>query len=513
MPKLRIDNREVEVEAGSTILDAAAKLGIEIPALCFRAGHGASTSCMACVVRVNGSERLVPSCATAVADGMSVESESAEVREARRTAIELLLSDHTGDCAAPCETACPAHLEIPRMLRQIAAGRLCEAVETARRRIPLPATLGRICPAPCEKACRRAGHDAAVSICLLKRFAADADFESADGPRLPACAPPTGKEVAIVGAGAAGLSAAFFLLLRGHACTLFDSGDKPGGKLRSCVSRERLPEAVLDAEIDAIRRMGADFHLRNRVERAALAELRGQFGAVLVAAGDAKDDPAGPATGLQVDRRTLATAAEGIFAAGDAANPAGMAVRAVADARAAAESIDQYLKGEPVTGLRRPFSVHAGKLDEAEMAALLDGASREGRIEPADAARGFSAEEAAREARRCLRCDCRKADDCRLREFAERCGARPGRFRGERRKLLLDASHASVVYEPGKCISCGLCVRIAAAAGEPLGLAFVGRGFPVRVAVPFGGTLAEALTKCADECVRACPTGALAYKD
>ena len=129
MPNLRIDNRPVEVPPGATLLDAARRLGIEIPALCFLEGCTPSTSCMVCVVKVRnggaaGDGRLVPSCAARAEDGMQVESETPEVHEARRTALELLLSDHPGDCIAPCQSTCPAHLNIPLMLRQTAGGDL-----------------------------------------------------------------------------------------------------------------------------------------------------------------------------------------------------------------------------------------------------------------------------------------------------------------------------------------------------------------------------------------------------
>ena len=122
MPKLTIDGRTIEVEAGTTILQAARRLGIEIPTLCYADGREPLTSCFVCVVKVQGRENLVPACATVVEDGMVVEASSEEVREARRVALELLLSDHLGDCVAPCQAACPAGMNIPLMLRQIARG-------------------------------------------------------------------------------------------------------------------------------------------------------------------------------------------------------------------------------------------------------------------------------------------------------------------------------------------------------------------------------------------------------
>ena len=178
MPKLTIDQREVEVPPGATILDAARKLGIDIPALCFLEGCEPSTSCLCCLVKVNGNGRLVPSCATLAEEGAKVESETPDIRSTRRKSLELLLSDHLGDCVAPCYLACPAEMDIPQMLRQISSGDMRGAIATVKSDIALPAVLGRICPAPCEKICRRRDLDAAVAICLLKRYVV-ADLHSA----------------------------------------------------------------------------------------------------------------------------------------------------------------------------------------------------------------------------------------------------------------------------------------------------------------------------------------------
>jgi NADH dehydrogenase/NADH:ubiquinone oxidoreductase subunit G len=127
----------------------------------------------------------------------------------------------------------------------------------------------------------------------------------------------------------------------------------------------------------------------------------------------------------------------------------------------------------------------------------------EGRLPAADAAG---------EARRCMTCGCRKADCCLIRSLATEYQADVNRFTGQRRRFAQDLSHPEIVYEPGKCISCDACVRIAAAAGEELGLTMVGRGFDVRVAVPFDRPLSEGLRKAAARCAAACPTGALALR-
>ena len=518
MPKITIDGREVEMDAGATILDAAEKLGIEIPTMCFLRGHEATTSCMVCVVKVVGANGLVPACGTPVRDGMQIENDCEEVREARKAALDLLLSDHVGDCMGPCTMGCPAHMDIPLMIRQIAAGKMTEAVATVKRDIALPAILGRICPAPCENVCRRAQHDQAVSICLLKRYVADVDLNM-DEPYCPRCAEPKGKRVAIIGAGPAGLAAAYYLQRDGFECVVVDDHDEPGGMLRYGLSEAELPRDVLAAEIAQIEKLGVRFRLGIRVGVAiSMEDVRNQFDAVFIAAGGLKP---GEAEALQmeagekitVDAATYATPVAGVFAGGDAVRRRRMAVRAVADGKEAARAIAQYLTGQEVTGPARPFNSRMGKLVEGEMDVFLQSASSETRQEPFGAATALNDEEARTESLRCLRCDCRKPNACQLRQYAQTFGAKQTRYKSDRRPFVQLTQHPDVIYEPGKCIDCGICIQTAAQAGERLGLTFVGRGFDVRVAVPFEATLAEGLREAAGQCVAACPTGALAFKD
>jgi len=517
MPKIVIDNREVEVEDGATVLDAAKKLGIKIPTMCFLKGYKAFTSCMVCVVKIAGSNGLAPACGTVAEDGMRVENDCDEVRRARAAALELLLSDHAGDCMGPCQVGCPAKMNIPLMIRQIAAGSLEDAIVTVKKDIALPAILGRICPGPCEKVCRRTGHDEAVSICLLKRYVADADLESGS-PYMPVCAAGKNKTVAIVGAGPAGLAAGYYLLQGGFACTIFDEHEKPGGMLRYGVSRDELSEDVLDKEIELILKLGAKFKGGVKIGGdVSMKQLRRDFDAVFVAtgaAGIAEAEGFGlekGKIGVKVKAGTYETNMRGVFAGGDIVRKRKLGVRAVADGKEAAVAIGQFLSGENVTGPVKVFNTRIGRLDEDEIKAFADCANDAGRVKVQGRA-GLSDEQASAEAERCMHCDCRKADNCRLRQYAQEYGARAGRYKGRRRKFIQQLQHPDVIYESGKCISCGLCVQIACAAGERLGLTFVGRGFDVRVAAPFDNSIAEGLAGTAVKCVEACPTGALAFK-
>jgi len=518
MPKIAIDGREVEVDAGATILDAAEKLGIPVPTMCHLREHEATTSCMVCVVKVAGASSLVPACGTLVCDGMQVENDCDEVFEARKAALELLLSDHVGDCMGPCQMGCPAHMNIPRMIRQIAEGRLRDALVTVKRDIALPAVLGRICPAPCERVCRRKQQDEAVSICLLKRHVADVDLES-DEPYTPEVASKRGKRVAIIGAGPAGLAAAYYLQQDGFDCTIFDDHDEPGGMLRYGVPEERLPRAVLAAEVEQIRKLGVEFKLRTRVRfSASMDGFRKQFDAMFIGIGELKPEDAvdlGVNTspdGIKADPRTGATDVPGVFAGGDVVRKRRLAVRAAADGKEAATSIRQYLLGEEMIGVTRPFNSRMGKLDNGEIATFLQLAAADARRTPSGEAGAFLDEEAQTESLRCLHCDCREPDNCLLRRYSRLYDAKQSRYKGERRAFVQQTQHPEVIYEPGKCIDCGICIQVASWAGEKLGLTFVGRGFDVRVAVPFDESLAEGLRVAAAQCVRACPTGALAFK-
>lgn len=520
MMVLHIDGRDARVPHGATLLDAARSVGVAIPTMCHRDGCRPGTSCMVCVVRVEGLRRLVPACAYPARDGMVVHTGTDEVTLARRTAVELLLGEHVGDCEGPCRRGCPAAMNIPLMLRQIAAGNNREALITVRRKIALPAVLGWVCPAPCERNCRRRSVDEPVAICLSKRFAGEAR-KAGDLEWGLDVAPATGKRVAIVGGGPAGLACAVYLRLRGHAVRVYESGAAAGGQLRMAIPESRLPRAVLDADIEAIRRTGVEFQCNTRVGvDVALAALREQFDAVVLATGGMEGDRAmdcgveRTARGIKVQAGTFQTAEAGLFAIGGAISPLKMAVRACADGRAAAWCCHLYLTGVPVAGELERFDSMIGQVTESELRELLRGANEAGRVELAGGVSGgLGAEEAVREAKRCMRCDCRKSDECELRRMAEKFGAHGKRFRPESRApLTITDDHPEVVYEPGKCTRCGLCVRLTEKAGCDNALTFAGRGSATVVCPPVGVAFREVLGDSAALVVEACPTGALSWK-
>jgi len=285
MVRLTIDGRETQVEDGKTILDAARGLGIRIPTLCHVENFPPSASCFLCAVQVQGRENLSPSCAIPAADGMVIFTDSDEVRASRKMALELLLSDHVGDCIGPCRTGCPARFDIPGFLTQLSAGDIKRSGEIASDFLTLPAALGRICPRLCEERCHRCDKGESLSIGSLHRFAADRDMAS-EARYIPRKDKESGKRVAIVGAGPAGLTAAYHLLRRGHAATIFDAHPDPGGMLRYGIPEFRLPRQVLDQEIDVIRILGGEFRMRRRLgSDFSLDDLRRDFDAVFLGLG------------------------------------------------------------------------------------------------------------------------------------------------------------------------------------------------------------------------------------
>ena len=248
MISLKIDNKEIEVPAGTTVLEAATLSGISIPSMCFLKGHSNHPACMVCLVKDNRNGALVPSCALVATNGMDLNASDPDVLEARRKSLELLMSDHVGDCEAPCSLACPANMEIPLMNRLIGEGRFTDALNVVKDDIALPYILGYICPAPCEKACRRKQIDEPVSICVLKRFSASAGSDNkalAASRKLNLISPEPAGKIAIIGSGPAGLAAAYYLQIYGHSCTLFDKASEPGGTLRSDIPDEELPKSIL----------------------------------------------------------------------------------------------------------------------------------------------------------------------------------------------------------------------------------------------------------------------------
>lgn len=282
--KVIINGIPLEGEKGETILQIAKRGGIEIPTLCESELVKNYGACGLCVVEAKGMPKLMRACSTMASDGMDIDTNSPRVKASRKLALEFLLSDHDGDCKGPCTLNCPANTDVQGYLKAIAEGDDAEAVRILREKLPLPASIGRVCPHPCEKACRRQYVEEPISIAKLKYFAADRALKDDNAPIIKA--EPTGKNIAVVGGGPGGLTAAYFLALKGHSVTIYEAMPKAGGMLRYGIPEYRLPKAVLDKEIAHIQKTGVEIRTNVKIGKdVSFKELRDNNDAVIVAIG------------------------------------------------------------------------------------------------------------------------------------------------------------------------------------------------------------------------------------
>ena len=284
MLNLTINGKNITVEEGTTILQAAKDNGIYIPTLCYDDAVKVYGACGLCVVEAEGIPKLLRSCSAKCSEGMVVNTESKRVVQSRKIAMELLMSAHDGDCVAPCQLNCPARTDCQGYVGLIANGEYEAALKLIKNKVSLPASIGRVCPHPCETACRRGKVDEAINIAQLKAFAADMDSNS--DSYLPEKDAPTGKKIAIIGGGPAGLTAAYRLAISGHEVTVYDMMEKMGGMLRYGIPQYRLPKEVLDKEIAIIEKLGVK--MINGVKLGkdfTIASLKAQNDAVIVAVG------------------------------------------------------------------------------------------------------------------------------------------------------------------------------------------------------------------------------------
>ena len=165
----------------------------------------------------------------------------------------MYLSDHNAYCEAPCSHACPTHIDIPAYMEALASGDASGAASIVRDELPFPGILGRVCPRYCEPVCRRGDVDEPIAICALHRAAAD-HSGTALVPGVP-----TGRRVAVIGAGPAGLTAAWFLTQGGHEVTIYDANEEPGGSLRYSIPEFRLPGKVVEKELEPLWDAGVRF--------------------------------------------------------------------------------------------------------------------------------------------------------------------------------------------------------------------------------------------------------------
>ncbi len=192
-----------------------------------------------------------------VACGACVEACPKDIISLTSATMRITSEYTTQECTAPCQLACPTGIDIPGYIHEVLNGNYEEGIRIIKEKCPLPLICGRICPAPCELACRRNLVDDAVGINSLKRFLADYEMTTGKHVNPYKCAD-SGHKTAVIGGGAEGLTVAYYLARLGHRPTIFEAKPELGGILRYVISEDRIQKNVLDHEIEGILEMGVE---------------------------------------------------------------------------------------------------------------------------------------------------------------------------------------------------------------------------------------------------------------
>jgi NADPH-dependent glutamate synthase beta subunit-like oxidoreductase/formate hydrogenlyase subunit 6/NADH:ubiquinone oxidoreductase subunit I/ferredoxin len=289
---IEIDGRTLSAKDGQTILEVCRDNGIEVPTLCYEPKLPGFGACRMCVVEVDGEDVPPISCSRSAEPEMVVRTQTPRLREIRKTNLELIFSDHNAYCLPPCQNKCPSHIDIPGFLKANTEGDFVESARIFKRTIPFPSVLGRVCPAPCEEHCRRDEVEEAIAIRDSHRYAGDQVLKAqTQGMKAPVpfeLQPPSGKQVAVIGSGPSGMSAAYYLAIAGHAVTVFERDPAAGGMLRYGIPQYRLPKVeVLEAEYQSTWDLGVKLVTNAALGRDfTIDDLQNQgFDAVCVAIG------------------------------------------------------------------------------------------------------------------------------------------------------------------------------------------------------------------------------------
>jgi len=288
MYKVTFDGKEVQAKPGEVLIEVARRNGVFIPSLCYLKGVPPVNPCGLCVVEIEG-EGIRRACEYKVYKNLVVHLNTPAVKARRKEILESLVKNHYGDCKAPCHIPCPGGLNIQGYIGFIAKGDFKAALALIKEKLPFPAIVGRVCPRFCESVCRRVLVDEPVAINNLKRFVADYCLKHGEIPAERK--PDKPQRVAIIGAGPAGLSCAYYLRLEGYRVTVFDKEPEPGGLLRYGIPSFKLPREVLEKELRRVFELGVEFQGEKEWGRDfTLQDLFDQgFDAVFIAIGVRKE--------------------------------------------------------------------------------------------------------------------------------------------------------------------------------------------------------------------------------
>lgn len=672
MIQININGKELKGYPGQTILELAKLNDISIPTLCHDDRVKPYGACGICVVEHEG--RLIRACASEISAGMIINTETEKVKNSRKLTLELLLSDHRGDCRPPCVRACPADTDCQGYVTMIANGQYKEAYNLIKESIVLPASIGIVCPHPCEDACRRQLPDEAISIAALKAFVGEKVL-AADDVDLLSKKDKSGKRIAVIGSGPAGLAAAYDLCIEGHEVLIYEAMPEAGGMLKYGIPQYRLPKDLLDKEIKLVEDLGVKFiyntrinqdisleYLRNEYDAVFIGigawksskiscpgeELEGVWGGidflrevvmngkfsigervVVIGGGNTAMDAARtavrcgaeviiayrrtreemPAEAIEIQeadeegvifkflrspieicgqdgkvsqmrlqvmelgeadssgrRRPVAikgqedlievdtiiaaigqdvdcpfdelelnkwdniivagdsmmTNLAGVFAGGDVVTGPGIAIEAMAQGKKAAKSINAYLDGQvyETSHSQNYIGVNRDDLSQDDFSDIEKKARvsfhhalpMERNKDFRRVSRPFSDEEARLEANRCLECGCKDYFECKLISYANEYQLEFERWSDKKEWEIAKDKHPFLERDHGKCILCGLCVRVCDEVMGVTALGLVKRGFEATVKPEFGLALEDSSCISCGQCAALCPTGAIMEK-
>lgn len=507
MIKLEIDNKIIEVEEGTRLIEAARQNGIEIPSLCYRDDLPHYTSCSVCLVKNETTNKFLHSCSVFVEEGMRIEASSPEVLDLRKDAVSMLLAEHRAECEAPCKVVCPLGLNIPLMNRYIQKGNVKAAAELAFNEMGLPETMCFLCPEYCENACRRKMIDETIAIVNIKSFSSKKYNLKEYISEVKSSS--TGKQIAIIGGGITGLTASYFLAKLGHSIVIFEKEERLGGSILKNLEGDDKANEIFKQEVNNVLALGVEIKYNSFIDENTLAtSLANDFDSILISTLGFENiqNTTEAESYITVEGDSLFLKKIPVFKIGKAAKQNKQIIRDIGQAKKAVFAIDAFLKSGKLKPVAKQFNSAIGKINEHEKKTWLK-ETPEKTYRYKDP---VSLAESIKEAENCMHCDCRAQNDCQLRTISEDFILSNPKIKMYSHPIEKKMNFTNgLIFENAKCIKCGLCVRLLQKETNEPGLGFQGRGFMSIISEPLTHSFEDMLDNNVDKLVDVCPTGAL----